>query len=136
MMFSKPKRGTRDKGRRWTGCKMATGIPIFFHFKASSRKAKNKMNGLIDERGMWIDSKTDIECITDQYFSNLFITNNPTHKDVDKVMHGIHPRLSDQKSRFLNAQFSKEQVRKAAFDMKPMKAPGSDGLPAIFYQKF
>ena len=32
--------------------------------------------------------------------------------------------------------FVGEEFRRAVFDMSSMKAPGKDGLPALFYQKF
>ncbi|KAK2646520.1 hypothetical protein Ddye_021715 [Dipteronia dyeriana] len=39
-------------------------------------------------------------------------------------------------SAFLDAKFTGEEVMKAVFNMGPLKAPGKDGLPVIFYQKF
>ncbi|KAK3198275.1 hypothetical protein Dsin_021690 [Dipteronia sinensis] len=37
---------------------------------------------------------------------------------------------------YLDTEFTGAEVRRAVFDMGPMKAPGIDGLPALFYQKF
>ncbi|KAK2638397.1 hypothetical protein Ddye_026192 [Dipteronia dyeriana] len=38
--------------------------------------------------------------------------------------------------RYSDSPFMVEEVHKDVFDMGPLKAPGRDGLPAIFYQKF
>ncbi|KAK3198418.1 hypothetical protein Dsin_021833 [Dipteronia sinensis] len=89
--------------------------------KASARKARNRIKGFHDERGIWRDSTDDMKLIAG---------------DVDRVIAGIQPRLIDQISRLLDAQFSGEEVRKAIFEIKPLSAPGCDGLPAVFYQKF
>ncbi|KAK3198138.1 hypothetical protein Dsin_021553 [Dipteronia sinensis] len=107
----------------------------FFHSKASARKAKNRINGFLDEGGIWRDSMADMKLIAGRYFSHLFTTSNPSQGDVSKVMDGIQPRLRGQTSRFLEARFSGEEIL-AIFEMKPMSAPGCDGLPVIFYQKF
>lgn len=36
----------------------------------------------------------------------------------------------------LDAPFTASEIKRATFDMHPDKSPGSDGLPALFYQKF
>ncbi|XP_058753528.1 uncharacterized protein LOC131626710 [Vicia villosa] len=45
------------------------------------------------------------------------------------------PNLAEGDINNLNIKISKEEVKKALFDMKPWKAPGPDGFPAGFYQK-
>jgi hypothetical protein len=46
------------------------------------------------------------------------------------------PHVSEIASNFLTAEYSKEEVRKAIFQMERNKAPGPDGFPAEFYQTF
>ncbi|KAK3211793.1 hypothetical protein Dsin_016499 [Dipteronia sinensis] len=55
---------------------------------------------------------------------------------MDKILDSIQPKISTQQACFLNLRFSGEDIRKAVFDMNPLKAPGKDGLPALFFQKF
>ncbi|CAM8888405.1 unnamed protein product [Rhodiola kirilowii] len=38
-------------------------------------------------------------------------------------------------NRVLPEDISDEEVRRAVFSMNPLKAPGLDGFPALFYQK-
>ncbi|KAK3200122.1 hypothetical protein Dsin_023537 [Dipteronia sinensis] len=89
-----------------------------------------------EEGGTWRDSKDDLETIVGQYFSVLFSSNHPTKLDMGKVFEGIRPKLDNTISRFLDSTFTGEEVRRAVFDMYPTKVPGSDGLPAIFFQKY
>ncbi|KAK3206742.1 hypothetical protein Dsin_020788 [Dipteronia sinensis] len=74
--------------------------------------------------------------IVGQYFFGLFSSNHPTQLDMGKVFEGIRPKLDNTISRFLDFTFTWEEVRRAVFDMYPTNAPGSDGLPAIFFQKY
>jgi hypothetical protein len=46
------------------------------------------------------------------------------------------PHVSVEENNFLTADYSKEEVRKAIFQMEHNKAPGPDGFPAEFYQTF
>ncbi|KAK3228647.1 hypothetical protein Dsin_000528 [Dipteronia sinensis] len=62
--------------------------------------------------------------------------NLPIEGDIGKIVDGVSPRLDSITSRFLDANFTGEEVRLAVFAMNPIKAPGSDGLPAIFYQHY
>lgn len=48
---------------------------------------------------------------------------------VDKV---ITPEINAS----LTAPICREEVRVAVFQQGPLKAPGSDGYPGIFYQKY
>ncbi|KAA3486983.1 Retrovirus-related Pol polyprotein LINE-1 [Gossypium australe] len=47
---------------------------------------------------------------------------------------GAFLSLEQEVIQFLSMPVSDEEIEKALFDMAPLKAPGSDGLHAIFYQ--
>jgi hypothetical protein len=46
------------------------------------------------------------------------------------------PQLSADECEILTRDFSEEEVREAIMQMERNKAPGPDGFPAEFYQKF
>jgi hypothetical protein len=46
------------------------------------------------------------------------------------------PQLSEEENRILTAGFSEKEVYDAIMQMEKNKAPGSDGFPAEFYQRF
>lgn len=45
------------------------------------------------------------------------------------------PRLTEAHLSCINAPFSKEEIKADAFGPKPLKFPGPDGIPPIFFQK-
>jgi hypothetical protein len=47
----------------------------------------------------------------------------------------ITPKLSQQMNDDLIAPFNADDVKKAVFSIGDLKAPGSDGLHALFYKK-
>ena len=51
-------------------------------------------------------------------------------------MEKIQPKVTDVMNDKLLRPFSAEEVRKAAYSIGNYKAPGPDGLHAIFYKKF
>ncbi|XP_057419187.1 uncharacterized protein LOC130713437 [Lotus japonicus] len=61
-------------------------------------------------------------------------SSNPV--DIQEATRLVEGRVSPVMLNILNAPFTREDVEEALFQMHPNKAPGIDGLPALFYQKF
>ncbi|XP_073119573.1 uncharacterized protein [Henckelia pumila] len=108
----------------------------YFHACASARRAKNHIWGLVSTHGDWCTEPSSMAAIIESYFSDLFSSDNPTSEDTRKILDCVIPRIDGNLNLILTTPFSKEEVRKALFDMHPDKAPGPDGMSVFFYQKF
>lgn len=106
----------------------------YFHHKASQRKRRNCIKGLLDENGVWKKGREEIGDIVHDYFADLFASENPV--DFGVAVEGISTCVSEEMNANLVAPPSREEVCEALFAMHPNKAPGIDGLHALFFQKF
>ncbi|XP_023912817.1 uncharacterized protein LOC112024413 [Quercus suber] len=64
----------------------------YFHTKASGRKKKNTITGLMDERGNWIE-------VAVSYFEKLYTTSNPDK--ILEVVEAIDPQVSAEMNQSL-----------------------------------
>jgi hypothetical protein len=106
----------------------------FFQDFASRRRKKNAIKGLVDENGVLQEDKGTMCQMVQQYFEGLF-TSEVNEID-DTVLNDVHRRVTDDMNRDLTAPFSPEEIRKALFQIGDLKAPGPDGMHAIFYKNY
>ncbi|KAL5571442.1 hypothetical protein UlMin_021039 [Ulmus minor] len=107
-----------------------------FHYKASERRKKNQITGIYDDLGGWHTSPESIHLTISGYFKAIFSSSLPTSNDLDSITSFVSPRVIHDMNRQLLGPFTTEDVKRALMDMHPMKAPGPDGMPALFFQKF
>jgi hypothetical protein len=69
-----------------------------------------------------------------EYFGNLF-TREVQEAD-DAVLNDVDQKVSANMNQLLLAPFSREEVKKALFNIGDLKAPGPDGLHAVFFKRF
>ncbi|KAK0583280.1 hypothetical protein LWI29_035396 [Acer saccharum] len=84
-------------------------ITKYFHWKASARRAKNKIQGLKDDSGIWQIGVEKMEKIVVDYFSQLFTSARPSYEDFGKVTSTIGMRVSDRNRSLFDRPFITEE---------------------------
>ncbi|MCH80635.1 hypothetical protein A2U01_0001405, partial [Trifolium medium] len=106
----------------------------FFHFKASQRNRKNKINFIKDNQGSTMTQNIDIQAAFLEYFTNLFTSSNPTN--IQETINVVANRITPQMYDYLDQDFTAAEVSCAIHQLKGTAAPGPDGLNASFYQAY
>ena len=104
----------------------------FYHALTKQRRVRNRIVGLHDADGNWITEDTGVEKVAIDYFENLFSTTSPSEFDsfLAEVTPGNTPHMNQRVLRLA----TEEEVKEALFMMHPEKAPGPDGMTALFFQ--
>ena len=106
----------------------------YFHNFASERRRKNRINKLRNDSGSWVEGIGNLNPLVSDYFAGLFSTeiDDPDPDVLNKVV----PKVSELMNEQLLHPYSAEEVKKALFSIGDMKAPGVDGLHAVFFKKY
>ena len=72
--------------------------------------------------------------LVNHYFHNMFTSSNPM--GIDQVVNVVDRIVTADMNRWLMREFDASEVRQALFQMHPTKAPGPDGMSAIFFQTY
>ncbi|KAA3472112.1 reverse transcriptase [Gossypium australe] len=106
----------------------------FFHRSASSRHKRNRIVGLESAEGRWISQPDAMlkEAVT--FFGELYTASDLSgeHRLLDLVEKRVTPDMNGE----LLKPFLEDEIWQAVKSMAPIKAPGIDGFPALFFQKY
>ncbi|XP_074313543.1 uncharacterized protein LOC141648721 [Silene latifolia] len=118
-----------------------TWSKYFFNW-VKGRAGRNYIAGIKMDNGEWNFDSQDIKGLFLQFYSRLFkeganqITFDeylPIVKNLFSINKGF---LSPDDRDALSIRFTPKKVRTAVFQLGPLKSPGPDGIPAIFFHKF
>ncbi|CAM8926948.1 unnamed protein product [Rhodiola kirilowii] len=109
----------------------------FFHLQANARKRTNTISSLLDKDGRNCTRPTEIDNIVVSYFQDIFSStiSVPDQEIIDSIQ-CIPRAVSDDHNRVLMEPYTEIEVKTALFQLYPFKAPGLDGFPAGFFQKY
>ncbi|XP_028104122.1 uncharacterized protein LOC114303175 [Camellia sinensis] len=106
----------------------------FFHISTITKRRKTKINALKDTAGTWLTKANEINAAILDYFQNLF-----NCEDVIQLDHWNNLASTyfthDDNFRFLKP-ISNAEILRAVKAIGAFKAPGKDGMQAIFYKTY
>ena len=76
----------------------------------------------------------NIEEVAVAYFDKLFTSSKPD--DFSEILHAVQPKVTNAMNAELTRAYTAQEVRIALKQMYPLKAPGPDGMPPLFFQHF
>jgi mannosylglycoprotein endo-beta-mannosidase len=107
----------------------------YFHLIANGKHRKKKIFQLEQDEGT-IVGQENLKVFITEYYKRLFGAPEPCDFILrEDVTHDI-PQISDEEKVILTSPFTEGEVWEAISQMEHNKAPGPDGFPAEFYQKF
>ena len=107
----------------------------FFHRKANQRRSRNTIKGVKDDGGVWRSDEAEAKVVFLDYFHSLFSTGG-ANDEAHQVLATVQPKVTAQMNEDMGAPYTRAEVIEALKQMHPTKAPGPDGMPALFYKKF
>ena len=127
--------GKQQCGLNGLGCcgqGMETKIQNTSIVKQTKRYRRNLIVGIRDGQDRWHDQSDDIASILIDYYQDLF---SSTRQQVSSgVLECIPNIINEEMNNMLCADFLESEVGAALHQMSPLKAPGLDGMPPLFFQ--
>jgi exonuclease III/phage terminase Nu1 subunit (DNA packaging protein) len=106
----------------------------YFHSCASERKKNNTIHKLKGEDGVEVKGEENLKALVTNYFVSLFTPMAGI--DIRHALSHIPTRVTAQMNEILQADYTEEEIKKALDSMGDLKAPGADGMPALFFKRY
>lgn len=105
----------------------------YYHIATNIKRRQRTVRQLRESDGEWAQDEERIKSIVLEYFTDIFTENGDGSVLGDTLSR--FPTLDEEVWERVNAEFTEEDIKRALFDMTPLKASGPDGFHASFFQK-
>ena len=106
----------------------------FCHAQASQRRRRNHIQRIKNSEDSRVEDVEDIAKMAHDYFDSLF--NAGTCDQIDECLSTVAKKVTPNMQKILYSDFNVDEIKAELFQKGPIKAPGLDGINALFYQKF
>ena len=107
----------------------------YFHMIANGNHRKRGIYSL-ENGSTKVEGHANLKSFITEFYKGLFGEPEKNSFTLDESIITDIPQVSSQENNLLTAEFSESEIKEAIFSMKHNKAPGPDGFPAEFYQRF
>ncbi|XP_061363867.1 uncharacterized protein LOC133307381 [Gastrolobium bilobum] len=102
----------------------------FYHSATKARARRNKIRALRKEDGSWEENLEELKILVIKFFKDLYMEDCQVLQSGSVV--NYFPVIDNYLWRRIGDIPSREEIRSTFFKMQPYKAPGADGLHAVF----
>ena len=106
----------------------------YFHNRASHRFRRNSISELRDSHEVLFTGEENVSAMIVDFYTNLFSSSNPS--GLESVIQHTRGVVSANMNAGLIEEFTRLEVETALKQMAPLKAPGPDGMPPLFFQHY
>ena len=110
------------------------GNTRFFHSQATHRFRRNRIEVLENSRGERCEEEGEVANILIEFYENLFSSSIPVQ--IEEALEATPLVITAEMNNELSTPFQRSEVDLALKQMNPLKAPGPDGMPPLFFQQF
>lgn len=106
----------------------------FFHASCTERRRKNRIGSLKTESGGWVENEVEKRSFITNHFSQFFRSSG--NQNTQRLLDCVDNKVTSEMNSGLLQEFPREEVYAALKSIGNLKAPGPDGMPAIFYKEY
>lgn len=106
----------------------------FLHLHASQRGRTNTISHILNSKDELITDQQQLDDLFSLFYSKLFISSHPYQ--MEECLQVVSKRVLDDMNQSQSVEYTDQEVTTAFFQMNFFGAPGPDGFPAHFFQKY
>ena len=106
----------------------------FFHQYASERRRRGRVSRIVPDDGRVVDDEGEMLGLVSNFYKDLFASN--VGNSDDELLRHVIAKVTPAMNEGLLREFTDEEIKQGLDGIGDLKAPGQDGMPALFYKNF